>query len=204
MEETSLGVGLDRIGNHPLRGGWWMLDAETSGFDPLTDDIVAVCLAYMEAYEIHQEVSFCVRPKFPLKPEIVKLTGITPEDLQGAVSIDSAVKRIGMFVADAPLLVYHTRFLLPFLRAAFHHHASEEFDYPCLSLSGTSMRVLGGEKEQRLATLARQLPAPEADLPQDHSLAMMYRVSTALFERLESRGARTVDDLLALCGEEQP
>ncbi len=66
------------------------------------------------------------------------------------------------------------------------------------------MRVLGGEKEQRLATLARQLPAPEADLPQDHSLAMMYRVSTALFERLESRGARTVDDLLALCGEEQP
>ena len=200
-ESMTWGQHLNKMKNHPLRGGWWLLDLETSGFDPLTDDIIAVRLAYMENYELHQELSFHVLPKYPLRPEIARLTGLNPEDMSQAIPVARAVKRIGMFVADAPLLIYHTEFALPFLRTAFHHYAEEEFLFPCLSLCKVASPVLNVSKRQRLDALAAQLPEPENRQPEDAELAKLYRVALATFKRLESSsGIQTVKDILLLYG----
>ena len=204
MKNETIGWKLGAVENHLLRGGWWLLDAETTGFDPLTEDMIAIRLAYMEALEIHHELSFFVQPKYSLKQEIMRLTGITPEDMKTAISIDHAVKRIEMFVADAPLLIYHFDFLFPFLRIAFHQHAEGEFDFPCLSLERLAMYALNIPKKQRLDTLAEQFPEPENAPSKDYSLVMMYRVSTPLFEELENRhDVHTVKDLLTHYGEDQ-
>ena len=196
-----MGSNLHVIEDHPLRGGWWLLDAETNGFDPMTDDIIMVRLAYMENYEIGQELSFCVRPKYLASPGIVRLTKYTAKDTEQAIPIRIAVRRVGLLVLDAPLLIYHFDFLFPFFRVAFHHHAEKEFDFPCLSLEWLAMHILGLEKKERLDALAMRFPAPKNKAPQNVELSLLYRAAASTLMQAEADGMGQVKELLSIFGD---
>jgi len=192
---------MEQWGDHPLRGGWWLLDAETSGFDPLTNDIISLRFAYMENYSVQQELNFLVQPKKLIVPWVTKLTGITPEQMKDAVPMASAVRRLRLFLADAPLLIYNADFLLPFLKIAFHQYDRDEFDFPWLSLGELSMAVLGEEKVMRLDQLAQTLPEMPGFPPMDTELTNLYRVAASVLMQLEKDSVRTVGDLLAWSAE---
>lgn len=86
------------------------LDLETTGLDPAADEIIELAMLPFtygldgRIFEIGTPYQQLNQPSKPIPPEIVELTGITDEMVQGQ-SID--LTAVAEFIADADLIVAH-------------------------------------------------------------------------------------------------
>lgn len=57
--------------DHPLSGGWWLLDAETNGLHPEEgDELIALRLAYMKKDTILETCEMRIRPELMERMEL--------------------------------------------------------------------------------------------------------------------------------------
>jgi DNA polymerase III subunit epsilon len=88
------------------------IDCETTGLDVKTDQILSVGAIRIKGDAIltSQRLDFLVRPKEPVSDRTVLIHHIRPVDLEGAVPVDEAIRRVLEFVGPRPLVGYFLEF----------------------------------------------------------------------------------------------
>jgi ATP-dependent DNA helicase DinG len=92
-----------------------VIDIETTGFDPERDRVIEIAAALMEGPEIVSRFHTLVDPGRPLPHEIVRLTGISDDDVCGAPSAEEAVRELAEFVAARDMVAHNAGFDRSFL-----------------------------------------------------------------------------------------
>jgi len=87
-----------------------ILDVETTGFNPESEDIIEVAIVRMDGPDIIDEFSTFVKPMKPISHFITELTSITNEDVSSAPSIEEIAPQIRAFIGDAPILAHNASF----------------------------------------------------------------------------------------------
>lgn len=83
------------------------LDLETTGLDPMSDDIIEVGAVRMKDGQVIAEYSTMVEPDRPIPSHVTHITGIQQEDVQGAPKIAAILPEIENFVKDAPIVAHN-------------------------------------------------------------------------------------------------
>jgi DNA polymerase-3 subunit epsilon len=127
-----------------------LLDTETTGTDPLTDEVIDIAVVTLEVDAAGEIVDILSTgqalrdPHMPIPPHITRLTGIT-DDQVGGKSID--LDRLEQRLASADVLVAHNaRFdvafvecLLPGLAGAAWACSASDFDWVGAGFDGAKL-----------------------------------------------------------------
>jgi DNA polymerase-3 subunit epsilon len=88
------------------------IDCETTGLDVKTDQILSVGAIKVKGDAIltSQRLDFLVRPKEPVSERAILIHHVRPVDLEGAMPVDDAIRRVLEFVGPRPLVGYFLEF----------------------------------------------------------------------------------------------
>lgn len=101
------------------------IDLETTGADPFKDRIIEVGALVLENGVPADEFSELINPGVPMAPGIIKLTGITPDMLEGAREQDAVLADFLDFLPENALCIAHNAaFDRQFLRNATNNKFS--------------------------------------------------------------------------------
>jgi DNA polymerase III subunit epsilon len=160
-----------------------VLDLETTGGSPATDQITEVGVVKVCGGEVTGTFHALVNPRMPIPPMITALTGITNAMVANQEPIEVVLPCLLEFLGDAVLVAHNASFDTRFLRAALQAHA-----YPPLE-----------SKVVCTARLARiLLPRDEIPNVKLASLAHYLRAGTQPCHRAFTDAKATVDVLHAL------
>lgn len=95
-----------------------VVDLETTGLDPLRDEIIEIAAVRVRRGLIVERFSTLVACDQQLSPEIVALTGISQEMLAGQPQLEAVLPEFADFVAEAELIAHNAEFDAAFL----HQH----------------------------------------------------------------------------------
>jgi len=91
------------------------LDIETTGLDPERDDILEVGAVRFKGDKTYETFNVLVNPGRPIPYKIQQLTGITPQDIDGAPPISAVLPQLSRFVGNSPIIGHNISFDLGFL-----------------------------------------------------------------------------------------
>lgn len=135
-----------------------VIDVETTGLNPLTDDIIEIAALRVVNGIPLQEFCQLICISHPLPPDIVQLTGITDAVLQeNGRPLEQVMANLLDFIDDAPLISHNAAFDQRFLTAA-----CTKVDCPILQnrfvdTLTLARRKVTGVSNYKLTTLAAHL-----------------------------------------------
>jgi DNA polymerase III subunit epsilon len=174
---------LDDLGTPLVDVEFAVLDLETTGGSPATDQITEVGVVKVCGGEVTGTFHTLVNPRMPIPPMITALTGITNAMVANQEPIEVVLPCLLEFLGNAVLVAHNASFDTRFLRAALEAHA-----YPPLE-----------SKVVCTARLARiLLPRDEIPNVKLASLAHYLRAGTQPCHRAFTDAKATVDVLHAL------
>lgn len=99
-----------------MRGEIVALDLETTGLDPLQDEIIEIGIAICQDDEIIEQYDTLVNPgRINIPPHVEVLTGITNDDVRDAPPIRELLPEIQRLVGNRPVLGHNVGFDLGML-----------------------------------------------------------------------------------------
>jgi DNA polymerase-3 subunit epsilon len=174
---------LDDLGTPLVDVEFAVLDLETTGGSPATDQITEVGVVKVCGGEVTGTFHTLVNPRMSIPPMITALTGITNAMVANQEPIEVVLPCLLEFLGDAVLVAHNASFDTRFLQAALQAHA-----YPPLE-----------SKVVCTARLARiLLPRDEIPNVKLASLAHYLRAGTQPCHRALTDAKATVDVLHAL------
>lgn len=181
-------AGLNRMKGNGFNDGWYFIDFETTGTDPLEDDILSVSIAYMANYQIWEVEKFYIQQSNPISEEMEKELGITNEMLKGGITKTELVEYLQKLPHPAPIILETEKYYLPFLKALFHL-CGRKFDLPLIAVDGLAAIVFchlwcRRGRDNLKYIVERKYPRTQVD---DPYLAAMYDLTLAVFENLQDR-----------------
>lgn len=184
-----------------------VVDLETTGTRPGTDEITEIGAVRVRGGEVLAELSTFVAIDGTLPPHVSRLTGIVPADLRGAPPLGEVMSTFLEFSRGAVLVAHNARFDLGFLRAAAAATDLSWPDPPTVCTLALARRVLhrGETRGHRLGELAAHLGATVE--PNHRALAdarATVDVLHALISRVGDCGVATVSELKAYDGRLSP
>ncbi|MCS7007284.1 MAG: exonuclease domain-containing protein [Gaiellaceae bacterium] len=177
-----------------------VVDLETTGLSARRDRICELAAVRVVSFELRETLETLVDPRVDLPAAVSALTGISPQALRRAPSVDVAVQRLRAFVGGSPLAAHNARFDLAFLDCVVERLTGRRIASPVLDTVWLARRLLAGRAERcSLAELARffgtsATPCHRA-LPDALATA---EVLVRLLGLAQERGARTLADVLEL------
>ena len=94
-----------------------VLDTETTGLSFRDCDLIEISAARLSGREVVERFETFVHPGYPIPQEIVRLTGITNQDVADAPSAREAVAALAEFVAGSPVVAHNATFDRTFIEA---------------------------------------------------------------------------------------
>ncbi len=104
------------------------VDVETTGTDPSRDQIIEIAVIVFERDGIVEEYSSMIKPTKTVSLDIMRLTGITEEDLASGVSIGEAMPEVARLIGSLPVVGHSVTFDIQFLQAAGLKLANRQLD----------------------------------------------------------------------------
>lgn len=95
-----------------------IIDVETSGLNPETDEIIRLSALKIENKKISERFSVLAKPTKPLTEEVEILTGITNIDLSKKCWINDLLPDFLNFIGDNPLVAHNIGFDIKFINVA--------------------------------------------------------------------------------------
>lgn len=88
------------------------IDCETTGLDVKKDQILSVGAIKVKGDRIltSERLDFLVRPKEPVSERTILIHHIRPVDLEDALPVDDAIRRVLDFLGPRPLIGYYLEF----------------------------------------------------------------------------------------------
>lgn len=201
--------GMARMRSNVFNDGWYLLDIETSGFDPLEDDIISLSVSYMVDYKIQSTETLYIKQTHPISQKMESVTGITNKMLEYGISKEQAVEYLNHLPNPSPIIIESSRYYLPFLKALYHS-CGQKFDLPNVAIDGLAAITFGHtifRKPYEILPTIQQRKYERT--PMEHPcLAELYDLTLAVFENLQDRyEVRSAGDFHSLyygeiaCGE---
>ena len=201
--------GMAKMRSNMLNDGWYLLDMETTGTDPLEDDVISISVSYMADYKIQSTETLYIKQSQPITEEIEKITGITNEMLEAGISKEQAVEHLNHLPYPAPLVVKFYDYFIPFLKVLYHS-CGQKFKQPYIQMDVLAAINFGYtlfREPYDVLPLLEQRTLDRTPIEQPY-LEKLYDLTIAVFENLQDRYAvRAAGDFHKLyyamieCGE---
>ena len=98
--------------NNPIENEYVCFDCETTGLNPLEDDIISIGAVIIKDNTIVSSKKFVkfIKPKTKLQAEAIKVHHIRECDLEEAEDIDSVIEEFLEFIGNRKLVGYYLEF----------------------------------------------------------------------------------------------
>ena len=171
-----------------------VFDLETTGLAAGRDQICEIGAVRVKGLELVDSFQSLVNPRIALPEEIARLTGLREQELRGAPSVSTVVRRFLAFAGDELLVAHNARFDQRFLERQLRDRRLSE---PPLCTAALARRLLEGRlRRVGLASLANFFGVPTEPchraLPDAEATA---QVLVHLIGLAQERGARTLSEL---------
>ncbi len=170
-------------------------DLETTGLDKETERIIEIGAVVWEAGEIKERFQTFVDPQRSLTPEIIQLTGITDDMLQGAPGQEEAIRAFLDFAAGRPLAAHNAEFDIGFIREGCGRY-DISFQPTFLDTLPLAQNLLPELGKYKLDLIAQHLNLPDFNHHRaSDDAAMVGYMLTPLFQMLQDRGVRSLQEI---------
>lgn len=201
--------GMARMKSNMLNDGWYLLDIETTGTDPLEDEIISFSIAFMADYKIRSAETFYIKQARPVSAKAEEITRITNEMLERGITKEEAVKYLDNLPSPSPIILESSKYYLQFIKELYHS-CGQKFAQPYVVIDGLasiafSHTIRKSPKEWAASIEHRRYARSPMERPY---LARLYDLTLSVFENLQDRyGIRAAGDFPSLyvgeieCGE---
>ncbi len=93
-----------------------VVDVETTGLDPETDRVIEIGIVHMRAGEVVDRYQSLVNPQRALPDEVVRITGITAEELKTAPVFSQIASQVRAHLEGKVFVAYNLAFDRAFVR----------------------------------------------------------------------------------------
>ena len=190
----------DKIAVHgrqdaPLEGEIVCFDIETTGLKSDREAITEIGAVILKDGEVGERFQTFADPGRPLTPEIVGLTGITDEMLQGAPSQREALEAFLEFAGGRPLAAHNAEFDIGFLRTGCEREGLA-FDPTYIDSLVLAQNLLPDMKRHKLDMVADrlELPAFQHHRATDDAATVAYML-VPFWKMLHERGVHTLQTI---------
>ena len=90
----------------PWTGEWYLLRINTTGGEVSWESILALRLAKMRDLAVQEEQTILIRQDRPVRPDKLKETGVTEEELRNGVSLAEAMKQLTELAENTPVIFW--------------------------------------------------------------------------------------------------
>ena len=176
-----------------------VFDLETTGlYADKGDSIIEIGAVKMKNGKIVDRFDTFVNPNVKLSSEIISITGITDEMLDGAPNEDDAVKSFINWVGDYPMVAHNAKFDISFINSAYRKYNLGILNNTLIDTLGLSRYLESNERYHNLATLVIRYNIPWDE--EKHHRANYDAEGTALIlykmlKKLSLNNINTMDEL---------
>ena len=179
----------------PLDGEFVCFDLETTGLYPGNDAITEIGAVLLKNGQVEDRFQTFVDPKRPIPAEIVRLTGITDQMVQGAPELREAMDQFLAFAGGRPLVAHNASFDLSFVAEACRR-LQYSFSPTSLDTLVLARNLLPQLTKHKLDIVAKHLQLPEFS----HHRAVDDAATAALilaklFDRLKEQGVEEIQQI---------
>ncbi|MBQ8236053.1 MAG: PHP domain-containing protein, partial [Clostridia bacterium] len=172
-----------------------VFDIETTGLSVANCAITEIGGVLFKNGEVIDRFSTFADPEMPIPENIVKLTGITDEMVQGAPSQEQAVRAFMEFAGDRMLIAHNANFDTGFIRKVCEDYRIP-FENPYLDTVPLSKYVNPDLKKHKLDVLAEHYDLGDFDHHRAFEDAeMLAMIFGKMCEQLKSEGICTLEQM---------
>lgn len=132
------------------RESYVIVDIETTGLDPVSNEIIEIAAIKVENGEIKDILNTLAKPNQEIGPEIERLTGINNDMVSDHPPFTEAAPKFLSFIENHILVAHNTAFDIAFLR----HHLGRKFENQIVCTLKASRFLLPNLKNHKLHTVA--------------------------------------------------
>ena len=138
-----------------------VFDLETTGlYADKGDSIIEIGAVKMINGKIIDTFDTFVNPNVKLSSEIISITGINDEMLNGAPNEEDAVKTFINWVGDYPMVAHNAKFDISFINSAYRKYSLGILNNTLIDTLGLSRYLESNERYHNLATLVVRYNIP--------------------------------------------
>ena len=170
-------------------------DIETTGLNKKYEVIIEIGAVVLKNGEITDTFNTFVSPGRLLSPEIIRLTGITDEMLEGAPSQKEALEAFLAFAGDRPLAAHNADFDMGFIAAGCRKYGIP-FHTPSVDSLILAQNLLPDLGKYKLDIVAEhlKLPAFNHHRASDDAATVAYMLPP-FFQMMEKMGLHKLSDI---------
>ena len=170
-------------------------DIETTGLNKKYEVIIEIGAVVLKNGEITDTFNTFVSPGRLLSPEIIRLTGITDEMLEGAPSQKEALEAFLAFAGDRPLAAHNADFDMGFIAAGCRKYGIP-FHNPSVDSLILAQNLLPDLGKYKLDIVAEhlKLPAFNHHRASDDAATVAYMLPP-FFQMMEKMGLHKLSDI---------
>lgn len=180
-------------------GTYVVFDLETTGLSPiLGDSIIEIGAVKISNGQIIDKYDELINPDKLLSEEIINITGINNEMLQGKRKEQEGVIDFMKWVDGLPLVAHNAKFDLSFLDMAYSKYELGRVNNTVIDTLGLSRYLESKERYHNLATLVKRYNIPwdeskhhRADYDSEGTALIFYK----MLKKLELNNFKTIQDL---------
>ncbi len=132
-----------------------VLDIETTGFSPETDEIIELSAIRIVDNRIEAQFSQLVDPQRYVSSYISGLTGISQQMLIGAPKIPDALTRFVEFVGDSMIMGHNVTFDIGFINSKLQKHFNTSLNNDYVDTLTIARKFLPQLKSKKLGNIAK-------------------------------------------------
>jgi DNA polymerase-3 subunit alpha (Gram-positive type) len=176
-----------------------VFDLETTGLYPNSGDtIIEIGAVKIKNGKIIDRYDELINPCKLLSEEIIKITGINNEMLEGKRSEEVCIKDFMKWVGNLPMVAHNAKFDISFIDKAFENYNLGNLSNIVIDTLGLSRYLESSERYHNLATLVKRYNIPWDE--SKHHRADYDSEGTALIfdkmlRKLELNNFKTLKDL---------
>lgn len=130
-----------------------VLDFETTGLDPVNDDIIEVAIVKVVDRKPKEWYTRLIKPRAVLSYKAITITEITADMLRDKPYIESVIEEILNFIGDSPIMGHNVDFDIKFLSA----NSPKAITNKTIDTLSYSRRWIKGLEHYRLADVSEHL-----------------------------------------------
>lgn len=178
-------------------------DIETTGFIPGADQITEIAAIRFKDGQPAEMFSTLVNPGRPIPEEVQRITGITPEMVEGKPKIEELMDSFADFCGDDIIVAHNAGFDFQFVAYDIKKHESRAPKGFVLDTLALSKKVIPGLMNYKLGTIVQHLKLnTEVFHRAQHDATYCGYLFQNLLQRMTVNGQLpAVETLIEICGK---
>ena len=176
-----------------------VFDLETTGLNPnIGDSIIEIGAVKVNNGKILDKYDELINPGIKLSEDIVRITGITDDMLNGKRSELEAIKDFMNWVGDLPMVAHNARFDMSFIEAAYKKYNLGIISNKVIDTLGLSRYLESSEHYHNLATLVKRYDIPwdeDKHHRADYDAEGTALIFSKMLKKLELNNIKSIDQL---------